>query len=358
MRLQENLIECRKKKKLSQRQVADFIGVDESLVVRWETGDKTPDAQQCLLLAKLYGMTVDELLYDDLSKNFMFNTKHLLVLSILLLLCGVGYLGMTIHSLTNKETEKQPSAIMIQENIKMIDDFNDGERVHFGKDINELDSRILDFRYRIQEDVIQFRFDIEVEDRAEISIYEPKSENGYKAVVNYNSDSIAFEIPIDQFDLEKEMMIGVSFNNKKDYYFVDVFELKRILNQDLEDVHLIEDFKDGQSVNYSEVRNELELAFHDLKYRWIESGLQIRFTLECKDDQSLISIFNPPDGNVFQFMFYPYQDDYAFEIPSELVDEIEHITFNIINEDNDKNTVYTIRKEELNRIQSEKKEQE
>lgn len=39
---------------------------------RWEKDEGKPDGEQCFRLAKLFGISIDELLYDDLSKKLMF----------------------------------------------------------------------------------------------------------------------------------------------------------------------------------------------------------------------------------------------------------------------------------------------
>lgn len=52
---------------LSQKDVAQKIGVDQSAVSLWEKGKTRPRAALLPAIAKLYGVTVDELLKDDRS---------------------------------------------------------------------------------------------------------------------------------------------------------------------------------------------------------------------------------------------------------------------------------------------------
>ena len=56
---------ARKNAGLTQKQVAEAVGVDQSAVCLWETGRTTPRASLLLVLSKLYGVTVDELLKDN-----------------------------------------------------------------------------------------------------------------------------------------------------------------------------------------------------------------------------------------------------------------------------------------------------
>ena len=56
---------ARKNAGLTQKQVAEAVGVDQSAVCLWETGRTAPRAALLLVLSKPYGVTVDELLKDN-----------------------------------------------------------------------------------------------------------------------------------------------------------------------------------------------------------------------------------------------------------------------------------------------------
>jgi transcriptional regulator with XRE-family HTH domain len=58
--------ECREKAGLSQREVGDRLGISDSAVCLWEReqGGSLPRASMLPAIAKLYGVTVDELLSD------------------------------------------------------------------------------------------------------------------------------------------------------------------------------------------------------------------------------------------------------------------------------------------------------
>lgn len=56
---------AREKSGLTQREVAEQIGVDQSAVSFWETGKTLPRAALLVKLANLYHCTVDELLKED-----------------------------------------------------------------------------------------------------------------------------------------------------------------------------------------------------------------------------------------------------------------------------------------------------
>ena len=65
MELKDNLIRMRKAKGLSQIAVAERLGISRQAISRWETGFSTPSTENLRNLAKLYDVSVDELLGLD-----------------------------------------------------------------------------------------------------------------------------------------------------------------------------------------------------------------------------------------------------------------------------------------------------
>lgn len=60
--LPEKLHSLRLKFKLSQKQVAERLNLSNSVISGYETGEKTPSAEQLLALSYLYNCSVDYLL--------------------------------------------------------------------------------------------------------------------------------------------------------------------------------------------------------------------------------------------------------------------------------------------------------
>lgn len=58
----DNIIRLRHMKKITQEQLADFIGVTKGSVSKWETGQSTPDILLLPQIATYFDVTVDELL--------------------------------------------------------------------------------------------------------------------------------------------------------------------------------------------------------------------------------------------------------------------------------------------------------
>ena len=67
MKLGNNLFQARKKVGLSQEIVAEKLGVSRQTISKWETDETLPDIYQSKKLAKLYNLTLDELIDFDID---------------------------------------------------------------------------------------------------------------------------------------------------------------------------------------------------------------------------------------------------------------------------------------------------
>ena len=61
MSFAENLKQLRKKRQLSQEELAEMLDVSRQAVSKWELGDSTPDMDKLVLLGELFGISLDEL---------------------------------------------------------------------------------------------------------------------------------------------------------------------------------------------------------------------------------------------------------------------------------------------------------
>ena len=61
MELNEKIISFRKKKGLSQQEVAEALDVSRQAVSRWEVGTSIPSMENLLALSKLFGISIGEL---------------------------------------------------------------------------------------------------------------------------------------------------------------------------------------------------------------------------------------------------------------------------------------------------------
>ena len=59
------LYELRKKHNLSQEELAEKLGVSRQAVSKWERSEASPDTDNLIALAKIYDLTLDELIYGE-----------------------------------------------------------------------------------------------------------------------------------------------------------------------------------------------------------------------------------------------------------------------------------------------------
>lgn len=63
----KNLKYCRKNKNLTQAQVAAFFEVDRSTYGKWETGDRMPEMNKMLEIARFFNVSLDFLMDNEKS---------------------------------------------------------------------------------------------------------------------------------------------------------------------------------------------------------------------------------------------------------------------------------------------------
>ena len=69
MSLGNNLFNARKKKGLSQEDVAEKLGVSRQTISKWETDETLPDIRQSKKLATLYCLSLDELIEYNIEEK-------------------------------------------------------------------------------------------------------------------------------------------------------------------------------------------------------------------------------------------------------------------------------------------------
>lgn len=68
--ISQNIQSLRKRKGFSQEVLAEKLNVSRQTVTKWETGESQPDASNCIALAKLFGISIDDLLTYNQSDAF------------------------------------------------------------------------------------------------------------------------------------------------------------------------------------------------------------------------------------------------------------------------------------------------
>ena len=63
------LFELRKKHNLSQEELAEKLGVSRQAVSKWERSEASPDTDNLIALAKIYDLSLDELVFGEREEN-------------------------------------------------------------------------------------------------------------------------------------------------------------------------------------------------------------------------------------------------------------------------------------------------
>lgn len=69
------IAECRRNKKLTQEQLAQKLGISDRAVSKWERGLNMPDASLMLEIAKIFDISVNELLSGEIIKEKEYMNK-------------------------------------------------------------------------------------------------------------------------------------------------------------------------------------------------------------------------------------------------------------------------------------------
>ncbi len=68
IKLANRLVELRKQNKLSQEALAEKLGLSRQSISKWERAEASPDTDNLIALAEVYGMSLDELLGNEVKE--------------------------------------------------------------------------------------------------------------------------------------------------------------------------------------------------------------------------------------------------------------------------------------------------
>lgn len=145
MELKEKLVDLRKKKGLSQAELAEAIKVSRQAISRWEVGSAIPSADNLMWLSKFYEVPMDELMdvgADDkqptkkelqiTSKKPAFSKKIAIILCVIAVSIGVA--AWTLFGIYKNRESNEVSPVSIGE----LDSYDIGslnrEDGEFGKE--------------------------------------------------------------------------------------------------------------------------------------------------------------------------------------------------------------------------------
>lgn len=115
MKLGENILKLRKENKLSQEELAEKVKVTRQTISNWELGETEPTPSQLKILSKIFQVSVDKLLDNDIENilvDKVSNTEKLaaIIIKILktigilfLVLLVIDMVSLIVFSVVRKE---------------------------------------------------------------------------------------------------------------------------------------------------------------------------------------------------------------------------------------------------------------
>lgn len=79
MGFNNKLKELRKEKNISQEQLAKELNISRQAISKWESGKAYPDIDNIILLRKIFGVSLDELIMEEEEKVEENNSKQELI---------------------------------------------------------------------------------------------------------------------------------------------------------------------------------------------------------------------------------------------------------------------------------------
>ena len=75
MTLGQNILELRKKEGISQEQLGEKVNVTRQTISNWELDETTPNPEQLKMLSKIFNVSVDDLIDNDLQNVVLSKVK-------------------------------------------------------------------------------------------------------------------------------------------------------------------------------------------------------------------------------------------------------------------------------------------
>lgn len=113
----ESLVEFKKAKGMTQKDLAEKLNVSDKAISRWETGKNYPDIETLQLLAELLGVTINDLLKGDLKlakKKSPYRKLIVMTILILFLLYMFPFYNWVAVTNTNFYGAKESSYLMFR----------------------------------------------------------------------------------------------------------------------------------------------------------------------------------------------------------------------------------------------------
>jgi len=128
MEIGKKILELRKKKGLSQEELAEKVGVTRQTISKWELSETYPDLNQAKNLSQVFNVSLDELVSNDIKDVLIEKTSNTEKLAgLILTLLKIGFvliivlpILLIVSSVTFKNIREKNSGRLISTSINCV----------------------------------------------------------------------------------------------------------------------------------------------------------------------------------------------------------------------------------------------
>lgn len=125
MDIGNKIMELRKKNRLSQEELAEKVGVARQTISKWELGETSPDIKQAKELSKIFNISLDELVSNDIKNILVEKTSNteklagliLKLIKVALVVVVVGPLLVITAAVIYRNIQKNNLGRVVEKNI-------------------------------------------------------------------------------------------------------------------------------------------------------------------------------------------------------------------------------------------------
>ncbi len=125
MDIGNKIMELRKKCGLSQEELAEKVGVARQTISKWELGETSPDIKQAKELSKIFNISLDELVSNDINNILVEKTSNteklagliLKLIKVALVLVVVGPILLLIAAIIYKNIQNNNLGRVVSKDI-------------------------------------------------------------------------------------------------------------------------------------------------------------------------------------------------------------------------------------------------
>lgn len=283
MTLGESILKYRKIKGLSQEELGKLLHVSRQTISKWESNQSTPDIQSCKEMAKIFDISLEELLDEKPKQTKKQNQKYIMIIVVLVALVLISVIA---NAILKKESSDQKTKISeLEKRVEILQNQKDvvitnEEDTDLYSYLDYSLSNIKEYSYDLNIDLIPKKY----QENTKVQIMlKTKKENYYDLQRQDNHFSGILHLPI-----EKVKNIQLIINNNGEIETQEIYlglDFDNYLNDDCSGGLSLENYKEGRmKITFGgQIKKEASLNVNDKEYA-------LKRNVEYQDVQATIYI--------------------------------------------------------------------